>query len=264
MNWAALSLSMPIIGVVAAVAITATMDATGLSAFSALPLCPLMLLFWYRQHLSRRRMGFVWGQLSHYGLTVFYPVTVIGGITLVSLALGGIDLSHTNWGKAWLNFGLISVSTTLVGLVTEEGFFRGWFWASLERAGKPARQALVWSSVAFALWHISAVTLNTGFNPPVAQIPVYLVNAAVIGAIWGVLRWMSGSVVVTSVSHGLWNGGAYVLFGFGSKTGALGVRDTAIFGPEVGILGLVFNLMFVAALWFFAQRVCVVRTERSA
>ena len=118
--------------------------------------------------------------------------------------------------------------------------------------------------MAFALWHISAVTLNTGFNPPVAQIPVYLVNAAVIGAIWGVLRWMSGSVVVTSVSHGLWNGGAYALFGFGSKTGALGVRDTAIFGPEVGILGLVFNLMFVAALWFFAQRVCVVRTERSA
>src|SRR6516164_8211119 len=77
MNWAALSLSMPIIGVVAAVAITATMDATGLSAFSALPLCPLMLLFWYLQHVSRRRMGFVWGQLSHYGLTVFYPVTVI-------------------------------------------------------------------------------------------------------------------------------------------------------------------------------------------
>jgi membrane protease YdiL (CAAX protease family) len=262
MNWAALSMS--IIGVLAAIAITATMDATGLSAFSALPLCPLMLLFWYRQHVSRRRMGFVCGQLRHYGLAVFYPVAVIGSIALVSLTLGRIDLSHTNWEKAWLNFGLISVSTILVGLVTEEGFFRGWFWASLERAGKTARQALVWSSVAFAFWHISAVTLNTGFNPPVAQIPVYLVNAAVIGVIWGVLRWMSGSVVITSVSHGLWNGGAYVLFGFGGKTGALGVRDTAIWGPEVGILGLVFNLMFVAALWFFTQRICVVRAEKSA
>src|SRR6516165_729935 len=254
----------PIAGVFAAIAITTTMDATGLSVFSALPLFPLILFFWWLQHISRCSMGFVWGQWNHYGLAILYPGVGLSGIGLISAALGAVDTSHTHWEKAWLNFGLISISTILVGLLTEEGFFRGWFWASLERAGKPARQALVWSSGAFALWHVSAVTLNTGFNPPLAQVPVYLINAAVIGVIWGSLRWISGSVVVTSVSHGLWNGGAYVLFGFGSKTGALGVRDTAIFGPEVGILGLVFNLMFVAALWFFAQRVCVVRTERSA
>jgi hypothetical protein len=33
-------------GVALAIAITTTMDATGLSAFSALPLLPLVALFW--------------------------------------------------------------------------------------------------------------------------------------------------------------------------------------------------------------------------
>ena len=258
------ALMMSIAAVLAAIAITTTMDATGLSMFSALPLFPLMLLFWCLQHIPRRSMGFVWGQWSHYGLAILYPAIVLSGLGLISAALGAIDLSQTNWQKAWLNFGLISVSTILVGLLTEEGFFRGWFWASLELAGQTVDRALIWSSIAFALWHVSAVTLNTGFYPPVAQVPVYLINAAVIGAIWGLLRRISGSVIVTSVSHGLWNGGAYVLFGFGSKTGALGVTETAIFGPEVGALGLVLNLVFAVGLWFLVRGVRVSCTEKPA
>src|SRR5262245_38010408 len=254
----------PIAGVFVAIAITTAMDATGLSAFSALPLCPLMLLFWCLQHIPRRGMGFVWGQWSHYGLAMLYPGVVLSGIGLISAALGAVDTSHTHWEKAWLNFGLITVSTILVGLLTEEGFFRGWFWASLQRAGQTAGHTLIWSSIAFALWHVSAVTLNTGFNPPLAQVPVYLINAAVIGVVWGFLRWISGSVVVTSVSHGLWNGGAYVLFGFGSKTGSLGVKDTAIFGPEVGALGLVLNVVFAVGLWFLVRGLAIFRREKPA
>jgi hypothetical protein len=78
------------------------------------------------------------------------------------------------------------------------------------------------------------------------------------------MRWISGSVIVTSVSHGLWNGGAYVLFGFGSRTGALGIKDTAMFGPEVGVLGLVFNLVFAVGLWFVVRRLPMVRVEEPA
>jgi hypothetical protein len=76
-----------------------------------------------------------------------------------------------------------------------------------------------------------------------------MINAAVMGAIWGMLRLISGSIIVASVSHGVWNGGAYVLFGFGSKVGALGIKETALYGPEAGVLGLILNLVFAAALW---------------
>jgi len=136
-----------------------------------------------------------------------------------------------------------------VAIVTEEGFFRGWLWASLERAGMKPPAVLIWSSVAFSLWHLSAVSLKTGFDIPGAQIPVFMVNAAVMGAVWGLLRWISGSVIVASLSHGLWNGMDYVFFGFGTKVGALGIKNTALYGPEVGVIGLAFNILFLAALW---------------
>jgi membrane protease YdiL (CAAX protease family) len=245
----ATSLRQPLLGVLIAIAITTAMDANGLSAFSALPLLPLMGLFWYLDRLSRRSMGFVWGRWSHYGLAVLYPLLVIGTVALISAAAGAVDVSHANWEKAWLNFALATVGTFLVVILTEEGFFRGWLWASLERAGKTEGSVLVWSSLAFALWHLSAVTLKTGFDPPAAQVPVFMVNAAVMGLGWGLLRWISGSVIVASLSHGVWNGFAYVFFGFGTKVGALGVKNTALFGPEVGVLGLALNVVFVAALW---------------
>ena len=237
------------LGVLVAIAVTTAMDASGLFLFSALALFPLMCLFWYLERHSRQSMGFVWGRWSHYRLAVLYPVAVLGVVGLVSAAAGAVDLSQTDWAKAGLNFALVTVSTILVAIITEEGFFRGWLFASLERAGMERGRILVWSSIAFSLWHLPAVALGTGFDLPATQIPVFMINAAVMGAVWGLLRLISGSVIVSSVSHGVWNGGAYVFFGYGTKTGALGIDDTAVYGPEVGILGLALNLIFAAALW---------------
>jgi hypothetical protein len=33
------------------------------------------------------------------------------------------------------------------------------------------------------------------------------------------------------------------------KTGALGIQNTALHGPEIGWAGLVLNVLFAAALW---------------
>ena len=76
-----------------------------------------------------------------------------------------------------------------------------------------------------------------------------------LGFIWGLLRSISGSIVVSSVSHGLWNAGAYAFFGYGSTVGALGIKETAIYGPEVGFLGFALNLLFAAALWRWSKLV---------
>jgi hypothetical protein len=56
------ALMRPIIGVLIAIAVTTSMDATGLTAFSALPLFPLMAGLWWLQHFSRTEMGFAWGK----------------------------------------------------------------------------------------------------------------------------------------------------------------------------------------------------------
>lgn len=239
----------PVLGVVAAIAITTTMDANGLLNFSALPLAALFGLFWYLQRIPRVEIGFVWARAGFFGLALLQPLLVIGLIALIAFVAGAVHLEYTDWKKAGVNFALITVSTILVASITEEGFFRGWLWASLTRAGQGPNGVLLWSSLAFAAWHLSAVLLPTGFNPPLAQVPVFILNATLLGAIWGMLRLISGSVFVASVAHGVWNGLAYVFFGFGSQVGALGIQQTAIYGPEVGVLGLVLNLIFAAALW---------------
>ena len=41
----------------------------------------------------------------------------------------------------------------------------------------------------------------------------------------------------------------YLLFGLGEGDGALGITDSIIYGPERGLLGLVFNGAFVFFLW---------------
>jgi uncharacterized protein len=248
-NTRSLSSVLPIVGVAMAIAATTTMDATGLFTFSALALLPLMLLLWYLDRLSRSEMGFKWGRPADFALALLYPLVVIGLIAIVATFAGAVDLSKTNFQKAFLNLLIVTISTALVAIITEEGFFRGWLWGSLVRRGIIESHVLIYTSIAFALWHISAVILDTDFRPATSQVPIFLINAAVMGMVWGMLRWMSGSIIVASCSHGLWNGIAYVFFGFGTKTGALGIRDTAIFGPEIGILGLISNAVFAFLFW---------------
>jgi len=249
------SLIWPAAGLLVAIAITATMDATGYIAFSALPLCPLLALFWYLDRLSRRDAGFVWGRPAHYALALLIPLVVMGAIAAIAAAAGALHPAGADWSRELRNLALVAISTMILAIVTEEGFFRGWLWGSLARRGVAPGWTLVATSIAFMLWHVSAITLPSSFAVPPAQVPVFLANAALLGASWGLLRLLSGSVLVTSVCHGLWNGLAYVLFGFGSHAGALGISNGALYGPEGGLLGLALNLGCVAGLcWLFRER----------
>jgi pimeloyl-ACP methyl ester carboxylesterase len=57
----------------------------------------------------------------------------------------------------------------------------------------------------------------------------------------------------TGESQALGNAGAHVLFGF-DRSGALGVQNSALWGPEVGVLGLAPNIAFAIVLWQFSTR----------
>lgn len=245
---------IPFLGVALAILITTALDANDLSVFSALPLAPLFGIFWFWQNLSRADIGLSLGRLRHYVLALLHPALVLGLATVLAFVTGAIDTSKTDWNKAILNLTLMSVSTVLVVTLTEEGFFRGWLWASARKIRLTDMQCLIATSIAFTLWHLSAVLLPTGFNPPIEQVPVFLMNATLIGLIWGMLRWISDSIIVTSVAHGVWNGFAYIFFGFGERSGALGIIQTDIYGPEVGYVGVILNLSFALALWFLVLK----------
>jgi len=241
-------------GLAVAIAITTTMDATGYSMFSALPLFPLSALFWYLQKFSRAEIGLTWGPPYAYGVALAYPAVVLSLIGLIAFLAGAVDTSEADWNKAFLNMAIMSSTGVIMVTITEEGFFRGWLWASLKRAGKSDTHVLVWTSLAFTAWHISAISLDTGFDVPANEIPIFLINATLLGLIWGLLRQVSGSVVVAAVCHSVWNAIDYPLFGFGEKVGALGIEQTHIFGPEVGVVAVAVNAVVVAALFYKFSR----------
>ncbi len=236
-------------GVIAAIVITTSMDATGFTMFSALPLFPLAALSWYLQGFSRQQIGLTAGQPRDYVWAIAYPLLVLGALGSIAWLAGAVDTTQADWNTVLLNVAASSTIGIVIGLITEEGFFRGWLWASLERAGCSRWKVLAYTTAAFTAWHISAITLDTGFDLPIAEIPIYLVNATLLGLIWGILRMVSGSVIVPSVCHAVWNAIDYPLFGFGEKVGALGITDTHIYGPEVGLLGIAASGAFAVLIW---------------
>ena len=68
------------------------------------------------------------------------------------------------------------------------------------------------------------------------------------------MRLGSGSILVASVAHGLWNGLAYVLFGYGADAGILGITDFDLYGPERGVLGMMVNAAALALLFVWLKR----------
>jgi membrane protease YdiL (CAAX protease family) len=222
--------------------------------FSALPLIALILVFWLLRRQSRSEMGLVSGSARDYALALSYPVIVLGSAVLVAYVSGAISLEETNWKNLGLNIVAGSTIGSLMVLLTEEGFFRGWLWGAFRSAPLSNAKTLLATSLAFTAWHVSAVTSGTEYGLPWSQVPVYLVNATFLGLIWGLMRLFSGSAVVASVSHAVWNAFAYGLFGFGTRVGELGIANTALFGPEVGTLGLLLNGAFFAWLYARAKR----------
>jgi membrane protease YdiL (CAAX protease family) len=93
---------------------------------------------------------------------------------------GAIDSSEADWDKTLFNIGIMSSTGVIMVMITEEGFFRGWLWASLKRSGKAYTQVLVWTTLVFVIWHLSAVALDMGFDLPAKEIPIFLINGIIL------------------------------------------------------------------------------------
>ena len=225
-----------------------------LPGMGALFLLPLLVIFWSVERFSRREMGFVPGSLRHYGLGLLHPVLVLSLLALVAWWSGATTIQNPDWSKVALDFAVAALTTGLATIVTEDGFFRGWLWAALQRAGLTEQRVVLVTGIAFGIWHLPYGLLGTGYAPLSAELPLYIINASVIGIAWGLLRLLSGSLVVVAVTHGIWNAAVYVLFNNGAELGALGIQNISLFGPEVGVLALVLNLGYTMGLWLWYRR----------
>jgi membrane protease YdiL (CAAX protease family) len=239
---------LPALAMLAATATNAVLPGMG-----ALLLLPLLVLFWYLERFSRREMGFVPGSLRDYGLGLLHPLLVLSLIALVAWWSGAANIQNPDWSKVALDLAVTALTTILATIVTEDGFFRGWLWASLRRAGLTEQRVVLVTGIAFGIWHLPYGLLDTGYAP-LSELPLFIINASVIGVAWGLLRLISGSAVVVAVTHGIWNAAVYELFNNGAELGALGIQNISIFGPEAGVLALVLNLGYTLGLWLWYRR----------
>jgi len=244
----------PMLGSAGAIVVSPLLSlATGQGALYNLWLAVMLAVLWAGQKLTRREVGLAAGDRTSYLVAIAYVAGIVGLVALGAWAAEAIDLSGYSAATVARRISLNFLVTFALTLITEDGFFRGALWGSCERAGFSPAKTIVWTSVAFGLWHLAVPIIDPDFSQSGSKVPLYVLGSTAFGVAMGLLRFRSGSVVVPSACHALWNATVYTLFGAGEKTGQLGVADHRVFDPERGYAGLVLAILAAVVLWAWVR-----------
>ena len=246
--------SWPLIASISAIAISPLLVlATAQGAFYNLWLAVMMIALWAGQRLTKREVGIAVGDPQSYFIALAYAVGIIGCVALGAWATQLIDLKDYSATTVFRRLSLNFLVTFVLALITEEGFFRGALWGSCARAGFTPAKIVIWTSLAFGLWHFAVPIIDPDFAQPLSKVPQYVIGSTAFGVAMGLLRLRSGSIIVPSVCHALWNASVYTFFGAGEKMGQLGISDPSIWDPERGYAGLVLAMLGAVLLWWWVK-----------
>ena len=222
---------------------------SGSPNFSALVLLPLAAVFWLIVRPSRVDVGIRPGRPGHYALAIAYPFIVMGLLMILIWRIEGVSWGEMDGRRIAFVITVNSLAGTLGVLLTEEGFFRGVVWGILKMRNPDGGRILLFTSLAFLIWHVPVALLEMGEGFPKNAIPLYLANVLLLGLNWGLMRLASGSVIVPALSHAVWNAIAYKFFGFGVEYGELARSSFTLLDPERGVVGIGLNAAFALVLW---------------
>jgi membrane protease YdiL (CAAX protease family) len=246
--------SWPLIASIGAIAISPLLLlTTAIGPLYNLWLAVMMIALWAVQRLTKREIGIAIGDPKSFFVALAYAVGIIGSIALGAWGAQLIDLKDYSAATVFRRLSLNFLVTFVLALITEEGFFRGALWGSCERAGFSPAKTIIWTSLAFGLWHLAVPIIDPDFAQPLSKVPQYVVGSTVFGVAMGLLRLRSGSIIVPSFCHALWNASVYTFFGAGEKVGQLGISDSSIWDPERGYAGLVLTVLVAVLLWSWVK-----------
>lgn len=244
----------PVFGSIGAIVVSPLLSiASGEGALYNLWLAVMLAVLWGGQRLTRREVGLAVGDGTSYLVAFAYVAVIVGLVGLGAWAAHAIDLTNFSAATVSRRLALNFLVTFALTLITEDGFFRGALWGSCERAGFSPAKTVLWTSVAFGLWHLAVPLIDPDFSQAAAKVPQYVLGSTAFAVAMGLLRLRSGSVIVPSFCHGLWNATVYTLFGAGKKVGQLGIADHGMWDPERGYAGLALALAAAALLWVWIK-----------
>ena len=246
--------SWPLIASISAIAISPLLVlATAQGPFYNFWLAVMTIALWVAQRLTKREVGIAVGDPKSYFIALAYAVGIIGCVALGAWATQLIDLKDYSASTVFRRLSLNFLVTFVLALITEEGFFRGALWGSCARAGFSLAKTVIWTSLAFGLWHFAVPIIDPDFAQPLSKVPQYVIGSTCFGVAMGLLRLRSGSIIVPSLCHALWNSSVYTFFGAGEKIGQLGISDSSIWDPERGYAGLALAMLVAAMLWWWVK-----------
>ena len=246
--------SWPLIASISAIAISPLLVlTTAQSALYNIWLAVMMIALWVAQRLTKREVGIAIGDPKSYFIALAYAVGIIGCVALGAWITQLIDLKDYSATTVLRRLSLNFLVTFVLALITEEGFFRGALWGSCARAGFSPAKTVIWTSVAFGVWHIAVPIIDPAFAQPLSKVPQYVIGSTCFGVAMGLLRLRSGSIIVPSLCHALWNASVYTFFGAGEKIGQLGISDSSIWDPERGYAGLALAMLVAVLLWWWIK-----------
>ena len=227
---------------------------TGSQLWYALVLFPLSLLLAVLYRVNPRQLGLRIGAASAHFISLLFPVAVMLLSGVVMAIFMQIRPSEMGGAELARRMARSFVYILPILLVTEELFFRGFLWGLLEQKGYGVKARLMMTSGAFGLWHVWVAATFPDFILSSVGLPIYFGNILLLGACFGMLKEISGSLLVPTLSHCIWNTLLYELYGSGTVPGYfIGFRPE-LFDPERGLLGLVLNLTMFLLLWRFNFR----------
>lgn len=214
--------------------------------FSALTLLPISVLAIFIFRIPIKSL-FPKNPLRNYFIAISYPLVIMIVLTALTFLAGEFATKDESIARVAMVISINSFFGILAALLTEELFFRGVCWHLLEKQHySPWRINLI-TSIIFTAWHLPIGFYEFGAFDK-AHLPVYFLNAFLLSINWGILRAASGSILITSVCHALWNGLTYKLFGFGDKSGFF-LSSFYTFDAERGWLGIPLNLISAVVLY---------------
>jgi membrane protease YdiL (CAAX protease family) len=218
-----------------------------IAQFFVLPVGVVAVLFQKFLHKEKvRDLGFKGSSLKHAVQAIALPIFIILSVSFLDHALGIVKIGplsgtrHPFTGEAGISRGefllvlLTSALLTFVGVfISEELGFRGYLMTRL--AGHGGFKALLFSSILFGVWHIptSLILLGSG----ALGTAIYAANIFLLGIVFGYFFLASGSLIPSSICHGVWNALEYGLFGYGNTPAVIYGNARWLFDPEEGLIG---------------------------
>lgn len=229
------------------------MHAITADVWSVLILTTLLIVSWLTVKLPLKNVGVSIAPSLSWLIGLGHPMFVMLVILFVACRTQVFDsLDDLMASAARLNDNLLMFLLFMHAIIAEL-FFRGWLFAYLKTKKYTSTVLIGVTAVSFTVWQLGWYLFSNEFSLAIDSLLVLTVQLLLIGIIWGKMRHHTGVVWASMIAHLFWSFLALHLFGWCQSEEAIFSEQLAIYSPDQGFLGIIFNGVFLWIYWIYTK-----------